>query len=246
MDEETEADVTTYIHTHLGTQNKTPKTAGVPLKKMEETSYFFRMSKYKARLVEHIKASSHFILPDSRRNLILGAWPVGSALRDRGALCGVVLTRIHQPIHPRHADAVQCTLNPPLTTHTHLKTNKPARLEEDLMDLSISRTTFDWGIPVPAGFEPGHVLYVWFDALSNYLSGIDFFLPGACYGVTVVASGVVCVDCGGVWGCDPFHANCAGLFDFDSDRFVHSLTSSPHAQHPQRARPRGSGPRACT
>lgn len=46
------------------------------------------------------------------------------------------------------------------------------------MDLSISRTTFDWGIPVPQGFEPGHVLYVWFDALSNYLSGIDFFLPG--------------------------------------------------------------------
>lgn len=46
------------------------------------------------------------------------------------------------------------------------------------MDLSVSRTTFDWGIPVPHGFEPGHVLYVWFDALSNYLSGIDFFLPG--------------------------------------------------------------------
>lgn len=47
---------------------------GVPLKKMEETSYFFRMSKYKARLVEHIKASPNFILPDSRRNLILGAY----------------------------------------------------------------------------------------------------------------------------------------------------------------------------
>ena len=45
-----------------------------------------------------------------------------------------------------------------------------ARLREDeLRDLSVSRTTFDWGIPVPDA--PGHVLYVWFDALTNYLTG---------------------------------------------------------------------------
>ncbi len=41
-----------------------------------------------------------------------------------------------------------------------------------LRDLSISRTTFEWGIPVPDG--PGHVLYVWFDALTNYLSALGF------------------------------------------------------------------------
>jgi len=50
-----------------------------------------------------------------------------------------------------------------------------ARLREDeLRDLSVSRTTFDWGIPVPGA--PGHVLYVWFDALTNYLTGTGW--PG--------------------------------------------------------------------
>lgn len=57
-----------YINVHTPTP-----PPGVPLKKMEETSYFFRMSKYKQRLVEHIKGSPNFILPDTRRNLILGA-----------------------------------------------------------------------------------------------------------------------------------------------------------------------------
>ncbi len=37
-----------------------------------------------------------------------------------------------------------------------------------LQDLSVSRTTFDWGIPVPGA--PGHIMYVWVDALTNYLS----------------------------------------------------------------------------
>ncbi|MGD9740206.1 MAG: methionine--tRNA ligase, partial [Bauldia sp.] len=41
-----------------------------------------------------------------------------------------------------------------------------------LRDLSISRTTFDWGIPVPD--DPKHVMYVWVDALTNYLTGVGF------------------------------------------------------------------------
>ena len=41
-----------------------------------------------------------------------------------------------------------------------------------LQDLSISRTTFDWGIPVPGA--PGHVMYVWIDALTNYITGAGF------------------------------------------------------------------------
>ena len=56
------------------------------------------------------------------------------------------------------------------------------RLEEPLRDLSVSRTSFDWGIPVPA--DPAlrdtpdassgqqHVMYVWFDALTNYITGV--------------------------------------------------------------------------
>jgi methionyl-tRNA synthetase len=49
-----------------------------------------------------------------------------------------------------------------------------------LRDLSVSRTTFDWGVPVPDNknlkSDKKHVMYVWFDALSNYLSACDF--PG--------------------------------------------------------------------
>ncbi|WP_062995514.1 methionine--tRNA ligase [Nocardia mikamii] len=41
-----------------------------------------------------------------------------------------------------------------------------------LKDLSISRTTFDWGVPVPG--DPAHVMYVWVDALTNYLTGVGF------------------------------------------------------------------------
>ncbi len=45
-------------------------------------------------------------------------------------------------------------------------------VKSGLQDLSISRTTFDWGIPVPDA--PGHVMYVWIDALTNYITGVGF------------------------------------------------------------------------
>jgi methionyl-tRNA synthetase len=45
---------------------------------------------------------------------------------------------------------------------------------EGLNDLSLSRTSLSWGIPVPDG--PGHVIYVWFDALTNYITGVGY--PG--------------------------------------------------------------------
>ncbi|KAJ9460439.1 hypothetical protein DIPPA_18776 [Diplonema papillatum] len=48
-------------------------------------------------------------------------------------------------------------------------------LNEDLNDLCISRTTFDWGVKLPEGFESNHVMYVWFDALTNYISGTRYF-----------------------------------------------------------------------
>jgi len=94
--------------------------SGLPLKKVEEESYFFKMSEYHDRLVQYITDNPGFIQPNQHRNAIL------------------------------------------------------SRLNSDkLRDLSISRTTFDWGISVPEGFKKGHVMYVWFDALSNYLTGVD-------------------------------------------------------------------------
>ena len=109
--------------------------SGLPLKRVTEDSYFFRMSKYVERLIhwiEHDKPDC--IQPELHRQNILG----------------------------------------------RLK-------KEGLRDLSISRTSFSWGIPVPEGFDQRHVMviiltylfllilftkYVWFDALSNYLSGV--------------------------------------------------------------------------
>ncbi len=45
-------------------------------------------------------------------------------------------------------------------------------VKNGLQDLSVSRTTFDWGIPVPGA--PGHIIYVWVDALTNYITGVGF------------------------------------------------------------------------
>ncbi|DBA04363.1 TPA: hypothetical protein N0F65_002125 [Lagenidium giganteum] len=105
---ETEAQQTDY---------KDPAT-GVPYKKMKESSYFFKMSKYQERLVQHFHNNPEFLQPEVRRQEIL------------------------------------------------------RRLEEPLQDLSCSRTTFSHGVPLPN--DPEHVMYVWFDALSNYLSALDY------------------------------------------------------------------------
>lgn len=97
---------------------------GLPLKRVSEQSYFFRMSKYCERLITHMEENPSFVEPEQYRNNIL------------------------------------------------------ARLKKDgLRDLSISRTTFEWGIKVPEGFDSKHVMYVWFDALSNYLSAVNGLDP---------------------------------------------------------------------
>ena len=45
-------------------------------------------------------------------------------------------------------------------------------LKPGLQDLCVSRTSFNWGIPV--SFDPKHVIYVWIDALSNYITGLGY------------------------------------------------------------------------
>ncbi len=53
-------------------------------------------------------------------------------------------------------------------------------VEGGLKDLSVSRTSFDWGVPVPG--SPGHVMYVWVDALTTYLSGLGYPDPASDFG----------------------------------------------------------------
>jgi methionyl-tRNA synthetase len=63
--------------------------------------------------------------------------------------------------------------NPSFVEPEQYRNNILARLRKDgLRDLSISRTSFSWGITMPKGFDERHVMYVWFDALSNYLTGV--------------------------------------------------------------------------
>ena len=81
----------------------------------EEEAYFFKMSKYADRLMEHIESHPEFIQPESRKNEMINNF-----------------------------------------------------LKPGLQDLCVSRTSFTWGIPVE--FDPGHVTYVWLDALSNYIT----------------------------------------------------------------------------
>jgi methionyl-tRNA synthetase len=105
-------------HTELDLVNGNCPMCGRPVTWQSEPSYFFRMSKYQERLLQHLEEHPEFVQPEGRRHEIV-------SFVARG-----------------------------------------------LDDLSISRTSFDWGIPVP-GAE-GHVLYVWVDALTNYLSALGY------------------------------------------------------------------------
>ncbi len=92
---------------------------GRPVEKAKEEAYFFKMSKYADRLIQHIEAHPEFIQPESRKNEMINNF-----------------------------------------------------LKPGLQDLCISRTSFNWGIPVE--FDPKHVIYVWIDALSNYITALGY------------------------------------------------------------------------
>ncbi len=89
----------------------------------KEEAYFFKMSKYADRLIEHINTHPDFIQPVSRKNEMMNNF-----------------------------------------------------LLPGLQDLCVSRTSFSWGIPVD--FDPKHVVYVWLDALTNYITKIGYDVDG--------------------------------------------------------------------
>ena len=89
----------------------------------KEEAYFFKMSKYADRLIEHINTHPEFIQPVARKNEMMNNF-----------------------------------------------------LLPGLQDLCVSRTSFKWGIPVD--FDPKHVVYVWLDALTNYITGIGYECDG--------------------------------------------------------------------
>ncbi|MEK7474623.1 MAG: class I tRNA ligase family protein [Candidatus Coatesbacteria bacterium] len=90
----------------------------VPVEKLKEESYFFRLSDYTGFLKDYLAANPDFVVPEQRKAEMLGL------------------------------------------------------LREGLRDISISRTKVRWGFPVPD--DPGHVIYVWFDAVINYLTALGY------------------------------------------------------------------------
>ena len=96
---------------------------GREVKPAKEEAYFFKMSKYADRLIEHINTHPEFIQPVSRKNEMMNNF-----------------------------------------------------LLPGLQDLCVSRTSFKWGIPV--NFDDKHVVYVWLDALTNYITGIGYDADG--------------------------------------------------------------------
>jgi methionyl-tRNA synthetase len=91
---------------------------GRPVERMSEENYFFRLSAYRDRLLDHYEQNPKAVQPEVRRNEVL------STIRG------------------------------------------------GLQDFSISRTSFKWGIPLP--WDPKHVCYVWFDALTNYITAAGY------------------------------------------------------------------------
>lgn len=99
-------------------EGKVCPDCGRPVEWVEEESYFFKLSKYADKLLNHIENHPEFIQPESRKNEMINF------------------------------------------------------IKDGLDDLSVSRKTFDWGVEVP--FDKDHVIYVWIDALSNYITAINY------------------------------------------------------------------------
>lgn len=92
---------------------------GREVEMVKEESYFFRLSKYQDRIIEHLEKNPEFLQPNTRQNEMINNF-----------------------------------------------------LKPGLEDLAVSRTSFQWGIPVE--FDPGHIVYVWIDALSNYITALGY------------------------------------------------------------------------
>jgi methionyl-tRNA synthetase len=76
------------------------------------------------------------------------------------------LSRYAEPLLKLYAD------NPDFIRPESRRNEVVRFVEGGLKDLSVSRTSFDWGVPVPG--SPGHVMYVWVDALTTYMTGVGF------------------------------------------------------------------------
>ena len=139
---------------------------GKPTETVTEENYFFKLSDYQERLLNLIESGELHIQPESVRNEVLSfvrgnpATTSGSGAPSSPGFIGQ--GGVSSEARPSSAEASQFPFSAAGTPYV------PGALK----DLSISRTTFDWGIPVPG--NPKHVIYVWLDALANYMTAIGY------------------------------------------------------------------------
>jgi methionyl-tRNA synthetase len=139
---------------------------GKPTETITEENYFFRLSDYQLPLIDLIESNQLHIQPETTRNEVL------SFLR------GNITTQTsnQSPRAPESHSGKAGNESPFLATAPELSANGTPYVPGALKDLSISRTSFTWGIPVP-GSQNGkaeHVIYVWLDALANYMTAIGY------------------------------------------------------------------------
>jgi methionyl-tRNA synthetase len=104
--------------------------------------------------------------------------PETQLVDGRCPICGNAVEKIAEESYFFKLSAFQQPLlelyrrQPDFVTPVIRRNEMIAFLEAGLEDLSVSRTSFTWGIPVPD--DPAHVMYVWFDALTNYMTAVGY------------------------------------------------------------------------
>jgi methionyl-tRNA synthetase len=131
---------------------------GKPTETVTEENYFFKLSEYQLPLIDLIESGELHIQPETSKNEIL------SFLR------GNIATGLNELISARGNPEAMKAADEKLQV-AYSAAGSPY-IPGALRDLSISRTTFDWGVPVPG--NPKHVMYVWLDALANYMTAVGY------------------------------------------------------------------------
>ena len=129
---------------------------------VSESNFYFRLSAFQLPLLDLIESNQLRITPDTRRNEVLSFL--------RGNIAGVMAELTDKSTGTIDADRIEdeAVKLGKLKRSSSLEVFVPGALR----DLSISRTSFKWGIPVPG--HPDHVIYVWLDALANYMTAIGY------------------------------------------------------------------------
>ena len=109
--------------------------------------------------------------------------PETQLVEGRCPTCGSKVEKVSEESYFFKLSAFQDRLrehyaqHPDFVTPSYRRNEIVSFLEGGLQDLSVSRTSFSWGIPVPD--DPAHVMYVWFDALTNYMTAVGYGDPAA-------------------------------------------------------------------